>query len=92
MALLGSCVALPSYAQNTRCAPRSEALQTLNNFYGETRIGAGVAAGQRHIVELFVNEETGAWSIVLSGLDGQTCFLVDGEAWEEIVEALPPNG
>ena len=21
--------------------------------------------------------------------DGQTCFLVDGEAWEEIVEVLP---
>jgi hypothetical protein len=71
--------AMPAAAQ--QCAMRETVLDQLASRYGESRVGAGLAANGG-IIEIFANPDNGSWTATISGPDGQTCLLASGQAWE----------
>ncbi|MBY6083494.1 hypothetical protein [Ruegeria arenilitoris] len=77
-------------AQTPNCAPRPDVLQRLAETYGETRRGIGMAR-QGTVIEVFASDETGTWTITVTLPNGLTCLVAAGEAYETLVEALPPN-
>lgn len=77
-------------AQTPNCAPRPDVLQRLAETYGETRRGIGMAR-QGTVMEVFASDETGTWTITVTLPNGLTCLIAAGEAYEVLVEALPPN-
>lgn len=77
-------------AQTPNCAPRPDVLQRLAETYGETRRGIGMAQ-QGAVMEVFVSDETGTWTITVTLPNGLTCLVAAGEAYEVLAEALPPN-
>jgi hypothetical protein len=44
------------------------------------------------IVQVFVNPDTGTWTLVATGPNGVSCIAVAGDNWKAIEERLPPNG
>lgn len=77
-------------AQTPNCAPRPDVLQRLAETYSETRRGIGMAR-QGTVMEVFASDETGTWTITVTLPNGLTCLIAAGEAYEVLVEALPPN-
>lgn len=60
----------------------------LANKYGETPAAVGTT-GARYIMELFVNIETGTWTVVLTQADGTACGVAAGENFEKQAPAEP---
>ncbi|SDX13711.1 hypothetical protein SAMN05444358_103130 [Ruegeria halocynthiae] len=78
------------YAQPRQCAPRDDLIQQLEERYGETRRGIGIAR-QGAVMELFASANTGSWTITITLPDGMTCLVASGQAFEALADALPPN-
>lgn len=66
-----------SYAQNT-CMPRDQLANILLSEYGEEVVFAGEARNNEYTVELFVNEETGSWTVIATGRNQPNSCIVDG--------------
>ena len=81
--------AMPAAAQ--QCAPREVALDQLGNRYGESRVGAGLAANG-HMAEVFTNPVSGSWTIAVTTPDGMLCMVASGEAWEIFAPTAPLTG
>lgn len=62
------------------CNPRDVAYQKLDELHGERRWGQGVN-GRGTLVELWVNPETGSWSVLWSKPDGPVCIVDVGTGW-----------
>lgn len=62
------------------CAARDDLIAHLKGMYAERPVGAGLASPTEWF-EIWANEETGTWSIVLSLPDGTACLLESGEGW-----------
>ena len=76
-------------AQNMRnCAPRDVVVDRLADGYGENRQSMGLGANNQ-VVEVFASDETGTWTITVTMPNGLTCLVASGQAFEELVEALP---
>jgi hypothetical protein len=69
----------PVYAQ-TQCGPLDQVYEVLSNKYDERRIGLGLAA--QGIVEVWVNSETGSFTILGVTPSGMACLLTSGEGFE----------
>jgi hypothetical protein len=80
----------PAQAQ-PRCLERSQALDLLENRFGETRRAMGVAQGNA-VVEVFASRETGNWTITATLPNGMTCLLASGHGFESLDRALPTLG
>ncbi|WP_224813692.1 hypothetical protein [Hasllibacter sp. MH4015] len=65
------------------CAQRDLVLAQLTDRYGEQRHGMGLAPNNR-IVEIYVSEETGSWTIILTNADGTTCLMAAGQHFEAV--------
>jgi len=39
-----------------------------------------------------LTSDTGTWTITLTTPNGLTCLVASGQSWEELAEALPPDG
>lgn len=79
-------------AQQLRhCAPRDKVIQRLATGYGETRQSMGLGADNA-VMEVFASEETGSWTITVTMANGITCLVASGQAFENLSEALPPEG
>ncbi len=76
-------------AQN--CAPRDLVVERLADKYGETRQSMGLGANN-NMMEVFASLETGSWTITVTTAQGVTCLVASGQAFEELAEALPPQG
>ncbi|MEM9967575.1 MAG: hypothetical protein AAF755_05685 [Pseudomonadota bacterium] len=70
------------------CAPRDVVLTRLAESYGETRQSVGLGANNA-VIEVFASEATGSWTITVTTPNGLTCLVASGQAFEEVVEALP---
>lgn len=77
-------------AQSTNCAPRADVIARLNETYGESRRGIGMAR-QGAVMEVFASDDTGTWTITVTLPNGLTCLMAAGDAYETLTEALPPN-
>ena len=78
-------------AQTQRCGPRTAIIEKLAERYGETRQSMGLAANNA-VVEVFASDDTGTWTIVVTGTNGLTCLVASGQAYEQLAEALPAAG
>lgn len=78
-------------AQGRNCAPRAAVVERLAQRYGETRQSMGLGANNA-VVEVFASNDTGTWSITITTPGGLTCLVASGQAFEEVVEALPAKG
>jgi len=72
----------PSEAQSNNCAPRQVVLDRLAEKYGETQQSIGLQ-GSNVMLEVFANEETGTWSILLTRSDKISCLTHSGESYFE---------
>ena len=86
-ALLG--LAAPAAAQE-RCGPRAEVIEMLGEDYEETRRGVGLA-GSTQVVEVFASA-AGSWTVLVTDAQGRSCLVASGHEWEDLHEALPPEG
>lgn len=73
----------PASAQQSRmlCAQRAQIVEHLSGRYGEEVQGMGLAPNNR-IVEVFVSEETGTWTITVTSADGTMCLMAAGSYFE----------
>lgn len=79
-------------AQSQRnCGPRDAVVQRLAEGYGETRQSVGIGSNNA-MVEVFASADTGSWTILVTMPSGVTCLVASGEAFEQVVEALPAKG
>lgn len=88
LALVLALLASPAMAQ-TRCADRDHITKRLKEKYGERFAGAGMQDA-RSIFEIWVSDETGTWTIIMSRPNGQSCVMAAGENWRHI-QAEPPG-
>lgn len=88
-AIMGSTLMVK--AQTQRCGERAAIVERLTSAYGETRQSMGLAANNA-VIETFASEETGSWTIVVTGTNGLTCLVASGQAYEHLAEALPAAG
>ncbi|MFK7875993.1 MAG: hypothetical protein AB8B71_09475 [Paracoccaceae bacterium] len=77
--------------QGRNCAPREAVVDRLADGYGESRQSMGLGANNQ-VVEVFASSETGTWTITVTTPNGLTCLVASGQAFEELVEALPKAG
>ncbi len=78
-------------AQTQRCGPRTAIVETLAQKYGESRQSMGLAANNA-VVEVFASDDTGTWTITVTGTNGLTCLVASGQSYEQLAEALPAAG
>jgi len=80
-----------SAQQNRNCAPREAVVDRLATTYGESRQSIGLGE-QGVMIETFASANTGTWTITVTTPNGQTCLVASGQSWEQLAEALPPQG
>ncbi len=80
-----------AFAQTAQCAPRPDVLAALADKYGEARRGIGIA-GQNAVMELFVNADTGTWTMIATTPDGKTCLIASGSNFETVSDPAPAKG
>ena len=75
-------------AQTPKCAAREAILGALADQYDEDLHGAGLT-GESIISELFVNPETGTWTLLASNAAGMSCVISAGTNWISITPEAP---
>jgi hypothetical protein len=73
------------------CGPRALVVAQLADQYGESRRGMGLAGDGNGVVEVYV-ADTRTWTVVVTLPDGRACLLASGIGWEDLQDALPPEG
>ena len=73
------------------CGTRAAVVASLNDKFGETRQGMGIAAN-RTLMEIWASAKSGTWTISVTMPSGVTCLVASGEGYEGVQEALPPPG
>ena len=85
-------LATTTEAQTPRnCAPRDHVVLRLADGYGETRQSMGLG-GDNAVMEVFASDQTGSWTITVTGVNGITCLVASGQGFEALAEALPAKG
>lgn len=80
----------PAAAQQN-CAPRDMVVERLATRYGESRVSMGLGTDNA-VIEVFASDETGTWTITVTTVQGLTCMVASGQAFEAMAEALPAAG
>ncbi len=75
----------------TACGKRADMVRVLDENYGEVRRGRGLA-GPTAIIEIWVSEATGTWTILKTMPNGLTCVVAVGTAWHDDASGLTPTG
>ncbi len=75
----------------TVCGKRADMVDQAAEKYGEIRRGGGLVGAQA-IIELYVSEETGTWTIFQTTPNGLTCLMAAGESWQDDAAGLTPTG
>lgn len=78
-------------ADGASCGARAAILDELGSRYHETRRAIGIAA-DNSVLELFASEDSGSFTILITGHDGLTCMLASGENFEALNDPLVTAG
>jgi hypothetical protein len=89
--LLGAATLVEAQQSLRHCAPRDTVVERLASKYGETRQSMGLGSNNA-VMEVFASAESGSWTITVTMANGVTCLVASGQAFEELAEALPPQG
>lgn len=68
----------PIVPVNMLCGARDMVVAELTDRYGEVVLGMGLAQ-QNRIMEFYVSEETGSWTITVTTAEGITCLMASGQ-------------
>lgn len=77
----------PALAQGQRCGARAAIVEVLAERFGEHAQSMGLAANNS-VVEVYASEETGTWTIIVTGTNGLTCLVASGEGFARFDPAL----
>jgi len=66
------------------CKPRIEALELLNQLYGEAPVAIGVTNKHTLLEVTAASNGKQSWTIIITTPDGLTCMIVAGEGWRAI--------
>jgi hypothetical protein len=69
------------------CAPRDEMVARLRGSYGAEIAGTGLRS-EEAMIEVWAAPD-GDWTLVQSYVDGQSCILAMGEAWDMPLQPPP---
>ncbi|MGI9415145.1 MAG: hypothetical protein ACR2PM_15830 [Hyphomicrobiales bacterium] len=83
-------LAPPAHA--AECGKHDKVIQFLGAKYKEQRKAMGLVSN-RGVMELYVSEKTGTWTVLLTNTDGVSCIVAAGESYERAkpVAKLDPN-
>lgn len=76
--------AMAGPALGASCGPRDGIISSLEGRFSESRHASGLTSSSQ-LLEVFVNPETGGWTIITTTAGGLTCLLSSGtefQAWE----------
>lgn len=79
--ILTAALMLPIQSDGLICGKREGIVTQLENKYGETPQVMGFSKGAG-VIEVYGNEDTETWTIIVTGPDGISCFMASGEAFE----------
>ena len=74
----------------TNCADRDRVVDRLSSGYGEAFAGGGLQNSSR-IFEIWISEEQGTWTILLTRADGISCVMASGTNWRDELLATLTN-
>ena len=82
IAVIGTVLALSTLSAQAQlvCGGRDDVVAGLAQAFQQRQIGYGVV-GQTAIVEIYVSTN-GAWTLLITDVNGQSCILAIGEGWE----------
>ena len=65
------------------CLIRGDAVAQLGKQYGEAVTGRGLVQDGKAMFELLTSEK-GSWTLVVTDVNGRSCVVAAGEAWQPI--------
>jgi hypothetical protein len=90
-AVLLAMMTVPAVAQGENvCAPREMVVESLKTEYGELVQVRALVHHERAFLELFVNPDTGSWTVTVTGVNGLACLLSSGHEYTNLT--LTPRG
>lgn len=81
--ILGVTSTAPAQAQEMICGKRQSIVKQLQAKYGETARVMGFSQGAG-VVEVYANDESGSWTILVTNPSGTSCLMAAGEAFEAV--------
>lgn len=81
MAVLFILIGQAAYAQ-PNCIHRNIVGERLTENFGETVHSRGLSPSGQAIVETWVNQETGSWTITVTKPSGMSCLVASGQMFE----------
>lgn len=79
----------PAHAQQGAfCGPRERIVAQLTDRHGETRRAVGLQQNMQ-VMELYANDETGSWTIIVAMPTGVACLVSAGEEFHLSAPVAP---
>ncbi len=69
----------PTFSQ-TFCADRAVVTERLKSGYGESFAGGGLR-NQDSIFEVWMSQEKGTWTLLMTMANGRSCVMASGTDW-----------
>ena len=89
-AVLAAGPSLHGPVAQANCAARDVVVERLAAGFGEKLAGAGLR-NSTSIFEVWMSEEKGTWTILLTTADGQSCVMASGTHWRG-ADPVEPEG
>lgn len=71
----------------SRCGAHATIVETLTKKYGETEHGIGLVSDQG-VMQIFVSQEKGTWTILMTNAQGKACMMAAGKGWEDLKQQV----
>jgi len=93
MKLLATALAIiaTQASAEVKCVAHDEGAKRLEGIHGEYRQSIGLDS-RDVIVEVWVNHDTGTFTITLTGTDGQMCQVMSGDGYQRFTGEAAPRG
>ncbi|MDA8585818.1 hypothetical protein N9L47_06040 [Rhodobacteraceae bacterium] len=76
-------VLVPEAVQaQANCGNRDSVVDKLSGKYGESFSGGGLQNAD-HLFEVWLSEEKGTWTILMTRADGTSCIMAAGTNWRD---------
>lgn len=82
MKLAALALALSASMASAECFPTEQVYEVIGGQFDEYRTGAGMTSDMAAWLELWVNPETGTFTMMATLPNGQSCLLATGEGWQ----------
>ncbi len=81
----------PAVVAAQNCALRPDITDRLTDMFGEHQRGVGLATqnGRPIVIELWVADETGTFTILITHPSGMSCMVAAGENYSDVAAPMP---